>query len=44
MGRTQKKPPEAGILRFGALLGTRYFLLEPVPDDELGNVLWFALG
>ena len=34
-------PRDAGLL--GRSRGD-YFLLEPEPEEELGEVLWFALG
>jgi hypothetical protein len=40
----KRSPAVAGLLGFGPLLWASYFLLEPEPDDELGDVLWFALG
>jgi hypothetical protein len=42
--RAKRSPDVAGLLGFGPLLWVSYFLLEPEPDDELGDVLWFALG
>ena len=39
----QKEPRRTGPLGL-ASCSRRYFLLEPEPDDELGDVLWFALG
>ena len=34
-------PRETGLL--GRSRGN-YFLLEPEPEEELGDVLWFAVG
>ena len=45
----KKEPRRSGAprlydYRLGPPLGAGWFLLEPEPDDELGDVLWFALG
>ena len=45
----KKEPRRSGAprlydYRLGPPLGAGWFLLEPEPEDELGDALWFALG
>lgn len=41
---SKKKPRQSGAPPFVFVALGLYFLLEPEPDDEPGDVLWLALG
>ena len=44
MSAVEKSPALAGLLAFWPTSRAGYFLLEPEPDAEPGEVLWFARG